>query len=96
MRWAAAAGLNLLAGNIVSGEDTDDFVTVQLAHIDEYRAVAGRPGRGAAGRVTDPLDSADRATRQRYLAYAGSRRGRTLRPHGERRTASAARCSPPT
>ncbi|MEV6930847.1 LLM class flavin-dependent oxidoreductase [Dactylosporangium sp. NPDC051485] len=85
VRWAASAGLNLLAGNIVSGEQTDDFVTAQLAHIREYRASAARPGRIAVGRVIVPLDSADRATRQRYLRYAESRRERTLKPHGERR-----------
>ncbi|MEV8515149.1 LLM class flavin-dependent oxidoreductase [Dactylosporangium sp. NPDC051484] len=85
-RWAASAGLNLLAGNIVSGEGTDDFVTAQLAHISEYRAIIGRSARIAVGRVIVPLDSADRKTRQQYLTYAESRRERTLKPHGERRT----------
>ncbi|MFG2045164.1 LLM class flavin-dependent oxidoreductase [Dactylosporangium sp. NPDC048998] len=86
VRWAASAGLNLLAGNIVSGEHTDDFVTAQLTHIREYRAIVGRPARIAVGRVIVPLDSADRNTRQRYLRYAQSRHERTLKPHGERRT----------
>ncbi|GAB3834116.1 LLM class flavin-dependent oxidoreductase [Dactylosporangium cerinum] len=86
VRWAASAGLNFLAGNIVSGEGTDDFVAAQLAHIREYRAAVGRPARIAVGRVVVPLDSADPATRRRYLAYAESRRERTLKPHGERRT----------
>ncbi|WP_432993729.1 LLM class flavin-dependent oxidoreductase [Dactylosporangium sp. CA-233914] len=86
VRWAASAGLNLLAGNIVSGEHTDDFVTAQLAHIDEYRAIIGSPARIAVGRVIVPLDSADSNTRQRYLRYAESRRERTRGPHGERRT----------
>ncbi|MFF5235232.1 LLM class flavin-dependent oxidoreductase [Dactylosporangium sp. NPDC000521] len=86
VRWAASAGLNLLGGNIVSGEGTDDFVTAQLAHIHEYRSIVGRPARIAVGRVIVPLDSADRSTRRRYLAYAEARRERTHRPHGERRT----------
>ncbi|MEV0134452.1 hypothetical protein AB0H83_39090 [Dactylosporangium sp. NPDC050688] len=80
------AGLDLLAGNIVSGEGTEDFVTAQLAHIAEYRRIIGRPSRIAVGRVVVPLDSADRATRRRYLEYAAARHERTLKPHGERRT----------
>ncbi|MET7402147.1 LLM class flavin-dependent oxidoreductase [Dactylosporangium sp. NPDC005572] len=106
IRWAASAGLNLLAGNIVSGETTDDFVTAQLTHIEEYRSLSAgpagpaelagsgsteppapgrQPGRIAVGRVVVPLDSADAATRRRYLRYAESRHERTLKPHGERR-----------
>jgi alkanesulfonate monooxygenase SsuD/methylene tetrahydromethanopterin reductase-like flavin-dependent oxidoreductase (luciferase family) len=88
VRWAGEQGLNLLTGNIVSGETTDDFATAQLALINEYRALvdAGRPARVAIGRVIVPFDSADRATREKYRQYAAARYERTLTPHGERRT----------
>ncbi|GAA2635757.1 LLM class flavin-dependent oxidoreductase [Dactylosporangium fulvum] len=86
VRWAGSAGLNLLTGNIVSGEGTDDFMTAQLGLIEAYRAAATRPARIAIGRVVVPLDSADAATRRRYLRYAESRHERTLKPQGERRT----------
>ncbi|MCO5995611.1 LLM class flavin-dependent oxidoreductase [Actinoallomurus rhizosphaericola] len=87
VRWAAENGLNLLTGNIVQGEGTDDFVTAQLALIEEYRRLLppGRPGRVALGRVIVPLDGADAATRERYRRYAASRHERTLAPQGERR-----------
>ncbi|MBW8486765.1 LLM class flavin-dependent oxidoreductase [Actinomadura parmotrematis] len=84
-RWAAEHGMNLLTGNIVHGETSDDFVTAQVAIIEEYRRL--RPaGRIALGRVVVPLDGADAATRRRYLGYAAARHDRTLRPHGDRRT----------
>ncbi|MFI5909675.1 LLM class flavin-dependent oxidoreductase [Dactylosporangium sp. NPDC051541] len=86
VRWAAQAGLNFLAGNIVSGEGTDDFVTAQRRHIEEFRALAPRPARIALGRIIVPLDSANPKTRQRYREYARSRQERTTKPHGERRT----------
>lgn len=87
VRWAAQSGLNLLTGNIVFGEDTDDFTAAQLALITGYRELVApdRTGRVALGRVIVPLDGADRATRQKYLDYAASRRERTLKPQGERR-----------
>jgi alkanesulfonate monooxygenase SsuD/methylene tetrahydromethanopterin reductase-like flavin-dependent oxidoreductase (luciferase family) len=87
IRWAAGQGLNLLTGNVVQGEGTDDFVTAQLELISEYRRLlpAGRPGRIALGRVVVPLDGADPATRARYRTYAAGRHERTLTPQGERR-----------
>ncbi|MFC5752372.1 LLM class flavin-dependent oxidoreductase [Actinomadura rugatobispora] len=87
VRWAAEHGLNLLTGNIVRGEGTDDFVTAQLAQITEYRRLLapGRPGRVALGRVIVPFDGADAATRDRYRAYAAGRHERTLAPQGEHR-----------
>ncbi|GAA4638290.1 LLM class flavin-dependent oxidoreductase [Actinoallomurus vinaceus] len=87
IRWAAGHGLNLLTGNIIQGEGSDDFVTAQLALIGEYRRLLppGRPGRVALGRVIVPWDGADAATRERYRRYAASRHARTLAPHGERR-----------
>ncbi|SEF16908.1 LLM class flavin-dependent oxidoreductase [Streptomyces sp. Ag109_O5-10] len=87
VRWAAGQGLGLLGGNIVTGEDTDDFTTAQLNLLSEYRRSLpdGRAPRVAVGRVIVPLDSADAATRARYRAYAASRHERTLAPQGPRR-----------
>ncbi|MET7479901.1 LLM class flavin-dependent oxidoreductase [Streptomyces sp. NPDC005648] len=88
VRWAAENGLGLLSGNIVTGEDTDDFTTAQLKLVSEYRRTLpeDRTARVALGRVIVPLDSADTATRARYRAYAASRHERTLAPQGPRRT----------
>lgn len=87
VRWAAEHGLNLLTGNIVSGETGDDFATTQLNLVSEYRRLLapGRPGRVAIGRVVLPTDGADAATRARYRDYEASRHERTLGPQGERR-----------
>ncbi len=88
VRWAAEHGLNLLSGNIVTGEHTDDFTTAQLAHLAEYRhhIAPNRPARVAVGRVIVPFDSADPATRERYRNYAAARVERTHGPQGSRRT----------
>jgi alkanesulfonate monooxygenase SsuD/methylene tetrahydromethanopterin reductase-like flavin-dependent oxidoreductase (luciferase family) len=87
-RWAAEQGLNLLSGNIVTGEGTDKFSTAQSNLIAEYRArvAVDRSARVALGRVVVPFDSADAPTRARYREYAASRHERTLKPMGERRT----------
>lgn len=86
-RWAGESGLNLLTGNVVFAEHSDDFTTTQLALLEEYRGRLdpARPARVALGRVLVPTDGADRATRDRYRAYAAGRRERTLAPQGERR-----------
>ncbi|MFD3838533.1 LLM class flavin-dependent oxidoreductase [Streptomyces sp. NPDC058642] len=88
VRWAAENGLALLSGNIVTGENTDDFTTAQLNLLAEYhRTRSGdRPARVALGRVIVPLDSADAPTRARYRAYAANRHERTLAPQGPKRT----------
>jgi alkanesulfonate monooxygenase SsuD/methylene tetrahydromethanopterin reductase-like flavin-dependent oxidoreductase (luciferase family) len=86
--WAAERGLHLLTGNIVAGEDSDDFVTAQRANLAAFRAAwsgASAP-RIALGRVIVPTDGADRSTRERYREYAASRHERTLGPQGPRRT----------
>ncbi|RDG38794.1 LLM class flavin-dependent oxidoreductase [Streptomyces corynorhini] len=85
VRWAAEHGLNLLTGNIVTGENTDDFTTAQSGLLAAYGR-AGSAARVALGRVIVPFDSADRATRVRYREYAASRQARTLAPQGPRRT----------
>ncbi|MBK6010658.1 LLM class flavin-dependent oxidoreductase [Streptomyces sp. MBT53] len=84
-RWAGESGLNLLSGNIVTGENTDDFTTAQSNLLAEYRRVQPA-ARVAVGRVVVPFDSADRAARARYRTYADSRHARTLAPQGPRRT----------
>lgn len=87
VRWAGGKGLNLLTGNIVFGDTSDDFTTAQLTLIGEYRRLVSpaRPARVALGRVIVPFDSADRATRERYRQYVACRHERTLAPLGERR-----------
>ena len=84
-RWAGENGLNLLSGNIVTGEGTDDFTTAQSNLLTEYRRLQPA-ARVAVGRVIVPFDSADRATRTRYQEYATSRHARTLAPQGPKRT----------
>ncbi|WP_063034665.1 LLM class flavin-dependent oxidoreductase [Nocardia grenadensis] len=87
IRWAGARGLNLLTGNIVFGEHSDDFTTAQQGRIAGYRRHIDpvRPARVAVGRVIVPFDSADRTTRERYRRYAAGRYERTRAPQGERR-----------
>jgi alkanesulfonate monooxygenase SsuD/methylene tetrahydromethanopterin reductase-like flavin-dependent oxidoreductase (luciferase family) len=84
--WAGRAGLNLLTGNVISGENTDDFFVAQSRLIETFRRSSNGSRRIALGRVIVPTDSADRLTRQRYGEYAASRYERTLSPQGERRT----------
>lgn len=86
--WAATHGVNLLTGNIVAGETTDDFTTAQRRILELFRSQWAGPGepRIAIGRVVVPTDSADAATREGYRAYEASRHERTLSPQGERRT----------
>ena len=84
-RWAGENGLNLLSGNIVTGEGTDDFTAAQSNLLAEYRRQQPA-ARVAVGRVIVPFDSADRATRTRYREYAASRHARTLAPQGPKRT----------
>lgn len=83
--WAGRNGLNLLIGNVTSGEGTDDFFVAQLRQLKVFKAQSGQ-GRVALGRVIVPFDGADVTTRQRYRAYAEGRDARTGKPHGERRT----------
>ncbi|MPR07502.1 LLM class flavin-dependent oxidoreductase [Microvirga tunisiensis] len=84
--WAGRAGLNLLTGNVISGEGTDDFFVAQSRLIETFRRSSTGARRIALGRVIVPTDSADRSTRQRYAEYAAGRYERTLSPQGERRT----------
>jgi alkanesulfonate monooxygenase SsuD/methylene tetrahydromethanopterin reductase-like flavin-dependent oxidoreductase (luciferase family) len=95
--WAGREGLNLLIGNVVQGEGTDDFHVAQTRHVERFRAALDgsgisvstdtgiRSARVALGRVIVPLDHADAATRKRYLGFAAERTARTLEPQGVRR-----------
>ncbi len=85
--WAGRAGFNLLTGNIVTGEGTDDFMVAQTRLIETFRAAwaQARAPRVALGRVILPTDSADSVTRRRYAAFAFDRHARTLAPQGVRR-----------
>lgn len=87
-RWAGHAGFNLLTGNIVSGEGTDDFLTAQAALINRFKQewTHARPPRVALGRVILPTDSASPATRRKYADFVAARTERTKTPHGPRRT----------
>ncbi len=87
-RWAGQTGFNLLIGNIVSGENTDDFLIAQRALITRFRQEwqAKRTPRVALGRVILPVDSARSATRRRYMDFVAERDKRTGTPHGARRT----------
>lgn len=86
-RWAGENGFNLLTGNVISGEDTDDFHTAQRRLIETYRTASdGWPSRIALGRVIVPIDSAPPARVARYQAFAASRLERTLAPNGPKRT----------
>ncbi len=100
--WAGAHNLNLLIGNLTSGEGIDEYYTAQLRQLEAYRNALSasspaslstsllannpRKPRIARGRVVVPFDSADAATRRRYQEFAASRHARTLSPQGERRT----------
>lgn len=86
--WAGRNGLNLLVGNVVQGEATDDFHQAQTSHVERFRSFHAGPhgARVAMGRVIVPLDHADAATRRRYREFAAGRAARTLYPQGDRRT----------
>lgn len=87
--WSGRQGWNILTGNIVTGEGTDDFLTAQNALITRYLAhwlPTTRAPRIALGRVILPLDSATSAQRSRYQDYVAARHARTLGPQGPNRT----------
>lgn len=86
--WAGRAGFNLLTGNIVRAEASDDFATTQAALIARFRQAWTHPRapRVALGRVVLPTDGATPRQRRLYADFAASRHARTLAPQGERRT----------
>ncbi|WP_262299799.1 LLM class flavin-dependent oxidoreductase [Microvirga sesbaniae] len=84
--WAGRTGVNLLTGNVISGEGTDDFFVAQARLIETFRRASPGSRRVALGRVVVPTDGADPVSRRRYAEYAAGRSARTLSPQGERRT----------
>jgi alkanesulfonate monooxygenase SsuD/methylene tetrahydromethanopterin reductase-like flavin-dependent oxidoreductase (luciferase family) len=86
-QWSGRNGFHILIGNLVQGEESDDFFDTQRKHLDTFNGAWSRstPPRIALGRVIVPIDSADEASRRRYAAFAESRHARTLAPQGERR-----------
>lgn len=86
--WAGQSGFNLLTGNIVSGEKTDDFLTAQRGLVERFRETwsPSRPSRVGLGRVILPTDSASPGTRRRYADFVATRTERTKAPQGPRRT----------
>jgi alkanesulfonate monooxygenase SsuD/methylene tetrahydromethanopterin reductase-like flavin-dependent oxidoreductase (luciferase family) len=85
VRWSGTAGVNLLTGNILSGEGETNFSTRQLNVIREYRGLLpeNRPGRIALGRLssrwtspTGPLASATPSTKPPGTSALSSRRAR--------------------
>lgn len=86
--WAAQEGFNFLSGNIVHGDDIDDFSTAQLRLIERFRRdwTHARAPRLAIGRVILPTDSLPPAKARHYTDFAAARHERTLAPQGERRT----------
>lgn len=85
-KWAGNNGLNLLIGNVTSGENNNDFYGAQAEQLSLYRAAGGAASRVALGRVIVPLDSANAATQRKYLDFAKGRHERTLHAHGPRQT----------
>ncbi len=84
--WAGRGGWNLLTGNVITAEASEDFLETQGALIATFRQTATPAGRVALGRVILPTDSADAETRARYRAFVEARTPRTLAPNGPRRT----------
>jgi len=87
-RWAGENRMNFLTSSVVratdSAEQTFDFAAIQLSHIREFRAhhPDGDRARVSQGLVVIPTDSATRAQRDKYAAYAQSRLPRTAVPQG--------------
>ena len=86
-RWAGEQGWNLLTGNVITAEDSDDFLTTQSQLIATWRRHLGaQKARVGLGRVILPTETADDDTKARYLAFRDGRLARTRQPNGPRRT----------
>jgi len=82
--WAAQNGWHLLTGNVITAEESEDFLTTQRQLIETHRrhwAGPGTPGLGL-GRVILLTDSATREQAARYRAYRDARLARTRAPNG--------------
>ncbi|CAM5391519.1 hypothetical protein LSHI6S_02074 [Leifsonia shinshuensis] len=84
--WAAENGFHLLTSSVVQSVNSTDFDTEQYEQIRLYRErhPDGERARVSQGLVVVPTDSATPEQRERYRAYAESRRGRVGIPHGPR------------
>jgi alkanesulfonate monooxygenase SsuD/methylene tetrahydromethanopterin reductase-like flavin-dependent oxidoreductase (luciferase family) len=86
-RWAGEHAVNFLTSSVVRAEESEDFASVQLSHIREFRAAhpAGARARVSQGLVVIPTDSASAGQRARYEAYVAARTPRTAAPNGPAR-----------
>jgi alkanesulfonate monooxygenase SsuD/methylene tetrahydromethanopterin reductase-like flavin-dependent oxidoreductase (luciferase family) len=86
-QWAGENAMNFLTSNVTKAEDSEDFVTTQLSHINTFRAhhPDGNQARVSQGLVVVPTDSASPDQRAKYLAYAEKRTARTSTPQGPAR-----------
>ncbi|MEU2282539.1 LLM class flavin-dependent oxidoreductase [Streptomyces sp. NPDC013178] len=94
-RWAGRNQMNFLTSSVVkleaeteaSARNEPDFASVQLAHIQEFRAhhPDGERARVSQGLVVIPTDSATAEQRAKYESYARVRLERTCVPQGPQR-----------
>ncbi|GAB2918525.1 LLM class flavin-dependent oxidoreductase [Rhodococcus aerolatus] len=83
--WAGEHGLNLLSSSVVRAEgDEPDFAAIQAGQVRAFRAAHpdGAAARASQGLVVVPTDTATRAQREKYEAYAAARLPRTREPQG--------------
>ena len=88
--WAGEHAMNLLTSSVVKAETDEpegdhwDFAALQLAQVRAFRAAHpdGERARVSQGLVVLPTDTATRAQREQYEAYAASRLERTRTPQG--------------
>jgi alkanesulfonate monooxygenase SsuD/methylene tetrahydromethanopterin reductase-like flavin-dependent oxidoreductase (luciferase family) len=89
-KWAGENGVNLLVSSVVKAEESDDFASAQLSHIQLFRDAHPAGGRSSVPRVSQglvviPTDSASPAQRSKYQAYVAARTPRTAAPIGPER-----------
>jgi alkanesulfonate monooxygenase SsuD/methylene tetrahydromethanopterin reductase-like flavin-dependent oxidoreductase (luciferase family) len=86
-RWAGEHGTNFLTSSVVKAEESEDFASIQLSHIEAFRAA--HPDRERArvsqGLVVIPTDTASPEQRAKYEQYAAARLPRTVTPQGPAR-----------
>ena len=86
--WAGQNGWQLLTGNVITAEESEDFLETQRRLIATHRANWAGTGapQVALGRVVLPTDSASPAQKAKYTAFAEGRLTRTRQPNGKGRT----------
>lgn len=91
-RWAGEAGMNFLVSSVVKAEESEDFDSIQLSHIETFREhhPDGVEARVSQGLVVVPTDSATPEQITKYRSYAQSRLARTAEPQGPARMMFAA------